>query len=453
MGQQRNRIRIEESRQELDHLDGLIRAWLTARREADAMWQYRTQLAAIEAVMGAAVAAVREQIDGIPCDAPEGEVYERCRDSDGRVLFVRRFWAYFRDKWDQRKDPELAKLLAAAEEVVWSCYAGAFRRLGEPVGPAPLPYVDPQFSPHAFPRTRPPLEVKTTDDLLRDTLARLPVPVTGLPPVCVRRPWWLVLLAHETGHHVEFDLAGGALLETVRERVVAAAARGSGGEEPDRGWAAWSHELFADAFALASVGPAYLWCLEEIELATEARMVADAGAYPPRAARRAFCTQVLTALGDGAAGGPALPAGDGRDAARARAVAAAAPAVAHDLVAKCLHGDATLPDLAGWGADKLVSDVAHFKGQLLGPGKPVPDRELPAARIAAAAAVAAWADVAADDERREPRRAELSERVVKLIADSREEGRRAAPDPTPDGIGRLAEQVGAGLRQVAVEAV
>ena len=31
------------------------------------------------------------------------------------------------------------------------------------------------------------------------------------PLLCITRPWWLIFIAHEVGHHMHHDLAGGRL--------------------------------------------------------------------------------------------------------------------------------------------------------------------------------------------------------------------------------------------------
>src|SRR5208283_1301941 len=69
------------------------------------------------------------------------------------------------------------------DEVVWSCWATPFAVAGDAVAAAPLPYLEPFYTPRAIPRTRPPQDFKRADELLRSALATLPVPLVGLPPV------------------------------------------------------------------------------------------------------------------------------------------------------------------------------------------------------------------------------------------------------------------------------
>jgi hypothetical protein len=55
-----------------------------------------------------------------------GDRYEACRRADQRLVLVRRFWRWYADRFDQRRDPATAAVLRAADEIVWSCW--------EPIG-------------------------------------------------------------------------------------------------------------------------------------------------------------------------------------------------------------------------------------------------------------------------------------------------------------------------------
>ena len=73
-----------------------------------------------------------------------------------------------------------------------------------------LPYIEPEYSPMAIPRDDPPPDLAPeADSVLAAFLGKLPVPLISLPPLCVTDPWWLILVAHEVGHHLQFDLCGG----------------------------------------------------------------------------------------------------------------------------------------------------------------------------------------------------------------------------------------------------
>ncbi|MGH3994147.1 MAG: hypothetical protein ACRDSN_17010 [Pseudonocardiaceae bacterium] len=239
--------------------------------------------------------------------------------------------------------------------------------------------------------------------------------------------------------------------------LVVNAARRAGSGEADPGWARWSHELFADAFAIASVGPAHLWLLEELELASEARMLTDAGAYPPSVARRFFGEHILAALAglDGTTVRAPTIQGDGPDAPRARGLVPAVPEVARELVDQPLDGLGTLRDLADWrpGWFDHEGEVERWKARLVSNAALIADRKLETARAVAAAAVAIGREIAAEPnaEKRDASRKHVAPRILELMAESREPGDRAPAETAPTGVDELANRVARALRQVAVE--
>ena len=426
----RSVVRIEQSEQELDRLIGEFGSWLTLRVHADRHCQYHTQLLSLKTVIERAAQAVCADLRALPQRASLGEVYEHCRTVDRRTLIVRRLWLFFRDKWDQRDDRVLGPVLAAADEIVWSCWAGPSRALGRECAPAPLPYVEPQFSAHASPRLLPPPEIRTADELLGALLARLPIPLTGLPPICIDRPWWLVVLAHETGHHIAYDLLDEPSEQRIRAVVLAAAGAHGGYEQSSLIRVGWTHELFADAFAVACVGDAHLWAIEELELASEERMAADAGSYPPALARGAFNRAALAALTDR----------EERTAPRSARLAELIEAIrplARVLLDAPLDADGrrSLRVLCDWRSERFASKgaVATWKDELLSAREIVPETTLTAARLAAAGSLAAWRSVAveSDAKSRELGRDRLRQRTLDLVAECREEGTRGAADITP----------------------
>jgi hypothetical protein len=425
----RSAVRIEQSTQELDRLTGEFHSWLAVRIHADKHCQYHTQLLSLQTVIERAVERVRAELYAPPQRSSLGEVYERCRTIDCRALIVRRLWLFFRDKWDQRDDRVLGPVVAAADEIVWSCWAGPSRELGRGSAPAPLPYIEPQFSAHASPRLLPPQQIRTADELLGTLLAKLPIPLTGLPPVCIERPWWLVVLAHETGHHIAYDLLDEPTYQRVRAVVRAAAGAHAGDKSSSPIRVGWTHELFADAFAVACVGDAHLWAIEELELAGEERMVADAGSYPPALARGSFNRAALAALADHEE--EAAP-----PSARLRELVEAIRPLARALIDTPLDVDErrSLRLLCDWRSERFARGgaVATWKDELLSEHELVPETTLTAARLAAAGSVAAWRSVAveSDAESRDLRRDRLRQRTLDLVANCREEGTRSATDTT-----------------------
>jgi hypothetical protein len=445
----RNLVRIEETQDQLRRLRDSFHAWLEQRAKADTRRQYATQLCTLRRTLTPLLEQVAGDIDAAGAERTAGAAYARCRENERRIAFLERYWSYFGTKWDQRDGPGKDTLLAA-DEVVWSCFAGAFKAVGaEPVA-APLPYLEPFFTPRAITRSDPPPDLRANDRLLRDALRALPLPVVGLPVACADRPWWLVFIAHEAGHHVEHDLAGAALPNAFAG-LVADAAAAAGGSGP--AWQAWHEELFADCFSVLLAGTAAAWAMAELIETTPARMLAsDDPRYPPPVVRAGVMAAVLAAAGLApAAGEPPFEApspadigeqGDDEPArAHAAAQLAAAAPVAKALVATPLAGGRTLPGVCKFDAARFGAggDVEWWrtawlaKAESMAPAQP----DLSTARLAVAGAVAAWRKVADEPEPdvRAERVARLAERVRAVLPQCRPEGRRAAREEAAPDVG------------------
>jgi hypothetical protein len=443
-------VRVEQCRQELERLANDVDRWISERTYADAHGRHSSQLASLSETLACALKAIWARLDAVPERTSVGETYEYCRDLETRALVVQRLWQFFASKWDQREDAGLRSLLAAADEVVWSCWAGPFRVLGRAPGPAPIPYIEPHFSAHATPRARPPVEFRVADGLLDSMIAKLPIPLIGLPPICASRPWWLVMIAHETGHHVAYDLLGEPLIPKVRTLLVEAAERR---REANPEWPVWAEELFADAFAVACVGDAHLWAIEELELGDEQRMLADAGSYPPALARHAFNREMLVTLG-------------GWDKPRQRPSSASphlqhlfqsAGPVMRALVQTPLSDDesSSLRSLCDWRPERFTESGAKagFSRDLLAARPSIAREDLAAARMVVAGSVAAWLSISREPEpaRREELRGRLCTRTIDLITRCREPGVRHVSEPATNA-GALAEELSKMLIDAPLEA-
>jgi hypothetical protein len=205
-----------------------IEEWRCQWDVNDALGAHLTQLDLLTGVALGLVDEIAGQAAAIDPAAEAGSVYDACRRADLRLLHTRRLWRWYADKLDQRAGPagsQAVRALRAADELTWSCWKTALAGLRGDAGlalpAAPIPYLAPQFAASATPRTDPPPDLRPgADDLLRRHIERLPVPVIGLPPACARRPWWLIVAAHEASHHVQFEISG--LEEATQDAVVAA---------------------------------------------------------------------------------------------------------------------------------------------------------------------------------------------------------------------------------------
>src|SRR5262245_12360109 len=325
-----NEVRWEQSVAELDRLEKQFCQWHADAIEFDFRKQYRTQLEAVHRLVTGAVAAIRDPLGRVKRGGTTGDVFEECNAYDQRTAWVRRVWRFFADKFDQRRDdhpdPRLGAgvpdFLRAADEVVWSCYRQVFEganKLKAAPTAVPMPYVEPWFSPAAVPpqlRFIPDTLLAEIEQRFRvKFLRRLPLAVLRIPLAHVRSPWWLVLLAHETGHHLQFQLSGeepeedGAEdgdpklvrdYEAVVRNTVRKALDGTRADVADavaEEWAGWSKELFADVVSVLLLGPTAIKAMVALERASEVGMRKRRQGYPPVAVRLAFLAGVAREVG------------------------------------------------------------------------------------------------------------------------------------------------------------
>ena len=84
------------------------------------------------------------------------------------------------------------------------------------------------------------------------------------------------------------------LVDHVRESVKAAAGEAGAVGEEQENWAAWSREMYADAFAATFAGAATRDAVEELELRDgRGALISPAGTYPPPVVRLAVIDTVL----------------------------------------------------------------------------------------------------------------------------------------------------------------
>jgi hypothetical protein len=312
------RARIDQTARALLCLQREIRAWIDAWVVRDQQRQYQTQLTSLRVVLDRAFTWLENQLNGLDGASGIGTVYRKCRGLDSGLMVVHRVWAYYRDKFDQRKDPLFQSVLTAADEIVWSCYAQAFPGHPNPPAPSvPLPFLSPEATPLARPRSESPFlgsrhdpqtrtrgatpaEWRDTDDDLirafRDILSKMPIPIIALPYSCVQAPWELILLAHEVGHHVQFDLAPrkGPVEKGQVEKFQTWL-----GNELGSPWDKRADEVFADVFSLYSVGAWGVWALAALEVSDPISMLrptGQKGEYPPPLVRLAFLVRFAERL-------------------------------------------------------------------------------------------------------------------------------------------------------------
>ncbi len=483
----RREVRVARTVDEIERLQREVDAWKEARDAADVQGRFVTQLRALVEIVTRALADLRTDALAIGGDPDVGSVYARCDLQDKRVLWVRRvLWGYYRDKFDQRDGAApLRQMLAAADDVVWSCYAEPFLGLSRPAlpGPIPLAYVEPFYSPRALPRNEVPGTLKDRrlgERLLKQFFAELPIPLVSLPPVCVCEPWWLVSLGHEVGHHVQHDLK---LVEPFADVLARAATTGAGIDARRQAtrWAEWGQEIFADVFALHVMGGVVVDAIGELVMSDARDMLIAQDQYPAPVVRLALLRAVAGRLGldvPEPAGLPAIPSdGDPDDdiANEARSDLALV-----GTIAKCLIPDGgpgteppsvgiaelsatgvttapgavcSLPafrTLCGWnGLDFAPGGAvgkwmaAFLKGRADGGG-----RSLAAARHVVSASVGVWRDVARQPAKTARAHAmrKLRPLVLQAIESTRDETTRDVDRTAAVSVADLAGDLSGRLR-------
>lgn len=421
----RGLLRIEESVGEARALRDEIVAWRSGWDTVDAMGEHLTQLERLCSVVLGLVDEIAARAAAIDPAAGIGAVYEECRAEDLRLLHARRLWRWYADKLDQRAesaDRVMVQTLRAADQVVWSCWKTAFTALAEPLPAAPIPYLAPQFSASATPRTDPPEGLRPgMDDLLRKHVEQLPVAALALPPVCCRRPWWVILSAHEASHHVQFESPGLELL--AQDQVVAAAYAVTGDVELAEAWRPWCRELFADALSVLLTGPAAIWAVDELETRTAPGMrKSPSGSYPPPLVRLAVLRAVARQA-DVPADDEDEPATDEDD--RLRQLVNCVPDIAAALLGLKSAADQPLRAAVDQAASACSpgGSVAVWTAELLGVADPVPRQTLQAARFCAAGGVQAWQRLAGQANDQATGR--LSSRLREVLPLCGEPGARA----------------------------
>jgi hypothetical protein len=451
-----NRVRRAESGVELQRLRDDLTAWLAHRRSIDERGQYRTQLNAIQKFVNDAAQTLENALNGMPIDRPTAEVYDECRLFDLCLLWVRRSWQFFRDKFDQRDDPTLQEILASADEVIWSCYRQVFvsaQSWGLKVhqGPVPLAFIEPKYSAEAFPAELIPADLKDIEvaPFVREHLEKLPAPIVRLPPTCVAAPWWLVLIGHEVGHHIQHELD---LVMSHRESLGAAIEREGGDAGDVRRWRAWSMEIFADVFSVLMMGSWAVWAMVELELKPRARMVERRERYPEAIVRLELLAQTANELElDGRAALHSLDT---------IGIAQSDPVAAHDLEFVPVAVEATLDagtplevelrDLCGFSLEHFRPEgtVDAWSRTLRGLGNRRPRHELREARLIASASLQAWAQVMSADSSME--RSSLVERSLLMTGLAYERGLRGPQLPSGD-IGDIGSNLAKALLRVPRE--
>ncbi|HYO73227.1 MAG TPA: hypothetical protein VEU33_44900 [Archangium sp.] len=426
-----NRCRRERAREELRAFGHDLGVWLELRRDKDVGQQYGSQLNSIEDCLGSARKVLDEQLEALDGTLPPERFYEECLWLELRVLWLRRLWRFFRERFDQRDDAVMGPILRAADEVVWSTWqpVSEYARLmglSFQAMPAPLPFIDLEHSP-ALTRAVElvPRELKRdAGEVLLSRLRRLPVPVIHLPVMCIHSPWWLVFIGHEVGHQAQLFLGLEDSFPECVGQAVRAHEEGRGSAyalEDSLRWKGWAREIFADVFSLVAMGTAALWAIAEfVWRPPECMRESYDRRYPPAAIRLELMAQAAEALGLGEEARRPLRgrvAGElVKGAPQAERDLALVPPVVERALGRLPGVDCSLAKL-------LDFQPAHFEVDW--PNVPEPINSVTSRRLASAA-LRSWLQtehIEADAQREEARR-RLSRQALQLLETSYQPGLR-----------------------------
>lgn len=307
-------VRISTSCLLYERLSGSICEWLSKRLAADRRGQHTTQLTAIDSVLQRILLQLEAERNSLN-NPDTGVVYDNCERFDRRTVWLERLWRYFQRRFDQREDDQYGGVLHVADELVWSWYSRPIQKataLGLRTGlaPVPIPFIDTQYSPEAFPTELVPPDLKDEGEatsLLREHLNRMPTPVVRMTPSCVVAPWLAAYLAHEVGHHLQYDLLPQRkLVLQFRELIESAVRAQTGSASEAQKWGSWSREIFADMFSVFCMGPWAVWAIAELEFKSAASLNEERSQYPAPAMRLALLAEACNGLTGDESGTAAL---------------------------------------------------------------------------------------------------------------------------------------------------
>ena len=332
---------LADLRAQRDELLAEFSHWQARADEPGPLAQHKTQIARITDILSALLTAALG--DSALAFAVDGELAQpdpSLRPSGAAaapvdlapLLTLRRplgaahfFWDFFRDKLAQRDTSIYANHLDSADILAWKLYQPFWERVAQSlesqsrsaINPAgvpgfssahdalealkepPLTFYHADRLLFAQPRSsvfRPPgLDAKDVANF-GQALARLPVPIIGLPWYKARRMPALIFVGHEVGHVVAEDLGLGEHLDHLLGQLSVPKRRADT-------WLAWRDEVFADIFGTLALGRTYVEQLA-VELADERADVQfelidsdRPGDYPTRCLRIALCQHVLAREG------------------------------------------------------------------------------------------------------------------------------------------------------------
>ncbi|GIF43529.1 hypothetical protein [Actinoplanes xinjiangensis] len=283
--------------------------WRAESAAGKPLEKHHTQIHRITARLGVL-------LELLTAEPAAGDLLDHWQSIETSLLDVHHLWDFFRTKFASRYPPWLRDILIVGDELVWSCYEPAQRAAvqanqiePEAVREPPLTFFSTDAGPvalarHAVYRVRGRGSELHTQEFAGE-LQALPVPVTAVPWHQAGHLPDVLMLAHESGHHVQDDFR----LTAVLTAAVAAGLSAAGTPQWRQDfWVARFDEIFADVYGVLAVGAAYVAALIDFlaaPAATIAMLAADRR-YPPPHLRVQIALAALRATCPADPRGPAL---------------------------------------------------------------------------------------------------------------------------------------------------
>jgi hypothetical protein len=298
--------RIANAESEIRDARTLIDHWLTSHQSdsSPTFARFVRHFQVLRDTFVAMLDTVADELQKKVRGADAASQYHSARVAERSVGVIRQAFRWYITKYEQRQgsnlddaggqghDRSYGRVLLAADEVVRSCWDTPFERCGRTPPTAPLCFLDDSFDATATPRRARPNGFPSSDGILGPFFQRLPVPTISLPIGCLDEPWQLAVIAHEVGHHVQFDL------DPTLPATTAAAVATAAGDTLGTDWARWAPESFADTWSVLMVGGAAGWIVGQLlaDGPDELIIAPTTGLYPPPLIRLALIGELASAL-------------------------------------------------------------------------------------------------------------------------------------------------------------
>jgi hypothetical protein len=272
-----------ELQEKLASLQSDFAAWSAlAESENATLRLHKSQIEKLTRTLGRLASDFKHALPAaVPSEVEDETFLGQARNVENMILALLSIWAFFRKKLAQRLEPGFGRFLDAADELAWTCYEPALMAAGIAATEPPLVFLNGARSPFMVarddayvPEDLPPRFLALDD--FRGIVSHLPVPVIGLPWAQVGHLPDILTVAHEAGHVVEDDLNLADELDGVIKGLVSESRREQ--------WLDWRGEIFADLWACAALGPAFVSTLCDFLAADPLRSAEEDGgqkSYPP----------------------------------------------------------------------------------------------------------------------------------------------------------------------------